>query len=311
MSVVFDRVSKSYRRNRVVDSVSFELKPGGITALLGPNGAGKSTVMKMMAGVLLPDAGKITICGYDIEKAPLSAKRKIGYLPENCPLYEDMYPGEYLATAGRLTGLRGKQLSKRAEEVTELVGLSSEAHKKIQTLSKGYKRRVGLAQALIADPEVLILDEPSEGFDPNQLAEMRKIIRSLAEHKTILLSTHSMQEVEVLCDRVLLIDRGKIISDTTREGFRFSDTAVIRLLLRFKTELQSETLQQIPGTLHLTQEDRQTWILEADARQDPRPHIFRMATENGWVITEIRELNTVPEEVFRRLTEEAKSDSQA
>lgn len=311
MSVVFDKVSKSYRQSRVVDAVSFELRPGEVTGLLGPNGAGKSTVMKMTAGVLLPDAGKIAVCGYDVVEAPILAKHRIGYLPENNPLYEEMFPREYLRTMGRLAGLRGRQLSQRTDEVLELVGLGPEAHKKIQTLSKGYRQRVGLAQALIADPEVLILDEPSEGFDPNQLAEMRRVIRSLAERKTILFSTHIMQEVEALCDRILLIDRGKIISDTTREHFRFSDTYVLRLLLRFKTEVQPEVLENITGILHLRRQDRQTWVLETDTRHDPRPYIFQTATENGWVIAEIRELNTAPEEVFRSLTKEAKNAPQA
>ena len=311
MSVVFDKVSKSYRQNRVVNAVSFELRPGEITGLLGPNGAGKSTVIKMTTGVLLPDAGKIAVCGYDIVKAPILAKRCIGYLPENNPLYEEMFPKEYLRTMGRLAGLRGRRLSQRTDEVLELVGLGPEAHKKVQTLSKGYRQRVGLAQALIADPEVLILDEPSEGFDPNQLADMRRVIRSLAERKTILLSTHVMQEVEALCDRILLIDGGRIISDTTREHFRLSDASVLRLLLRFKTEVQPEVLKNIPGILRLTRQDRQTWALETDARHDPRPYIFRTAAENGWVIAEIRELNTAPEEVFRHLTEEAKNAPQA
>lgn len=306
MSVVFDKVVKSFHQRHVVDSVSFELKPDEVTGLLGPNGAGKSTVMKMMAGVLLPDMGKITVCGYDVARESIPAKRCVGYLPENNPLYEDMYPREYLKMAGRLAGLRGKQLSEKTTEVIDLVGLGTEARKKIYTLSKGYKQRIGFAQALIADPKVLILDEPSEGFDPNQLTEIRKVIRSLAKHKTILLSTHIMQEVEALCDRILLIDRGKIISDTTMEAFKHTDTSLLRLLIKFKSALPPAFPANIPGILKIIVQDPQTLIVEADPKNDPRPHIFKAGSEIGLMIAEVRELKSTPEEVFRHLTETAK-----
>ncbi len=211
MSIKVDQVLKIYGTQRAVDQISFEVKRGEIVGFLGPNGAGKSTTMKMITGYLLPDGGKIQVCEIPVEGEGLSTKKKIGYLPELNPLYPDMFVREYLEfIAGMHQIATPKQ---RIEEVIQLTGLTPEANKLIEQLSKGYKQRVGLAAALIHDPEVLILDEPTTGLDPNQIIEIREVIRKLGKHKTILFSTHILQEVEALCDRVVIIHKGKIVAN--------------------------------------------------------------------------------------------------
>lgn len=211
MSIKVDQVLKIYGTQRAVDQISFEVKQGEIVGFLGPNGAGKSTTMKMITGYLQPDGGRLEVCGIPVEGEGLSTKKKIGYLPELNPLYQDMFVREYLEfIAGMHQIASSKQ---RIEEVIQLTGLTPEANKLIEQLSKGYKQRVGLAAALIHDPEVLILDEPTTGLDPNQIIEIREVIRKLGKQKTILFSTHILQEVEALCDRVIIINKGKIVAD--------------------------------------------------------------------------------------------------
>lgn len=211
MSIKVNQVVKIYGTQRAVDQISFEVQQGEIVGFLGPNGAGKSTTMKMITGYLQPDAGKIEVCGIGVEGEGLSTKKKIGYLPELNPLYQDMFVREYLEF---IAGMHKVSATKqRIEEVIELTGLLPESNKLIEQLSKGYKQRVGLAAALIHDPEVLILDEPTTGLDPNQIIEIREVIRKLGKHKTILFSTHILQEVEALCDRVIIISKGKIVAN--------------------------------------------------------------------------------------------------
>lgn len=204
-------VSKWYGKQKAVDRLSFSAKPGEIVGFLGPNGAGKSTTMKLITGCLSPSEGRISICGMDTQTSPLKTKQKIGYLPEQNPLYADMYVKEYLRFMGKLH--RVKNLKSRIEEMLDACGLSIEQHKPIGALSKGYRQRVGLAQALLHNPEVLILDEPTSGLDPNQIIEIRRVIKSVSEHKTVLLSSHIMQEAEALCDRVIILHRGKMAAD--------------------------------------------------------------------------------------------------
>lgn len=211
MSISVQQVSKTYGAQRALNNVSFEIQQGNIVGFLGPNGAGKSTMMKIITCYLPPSSGKVRVCGYDVMEQSTEAKRCIGYLPEHNPLYTDMYVREYLAFVGGMYGIT--QLNKRVEEMIEIVGLQQEAHKKIEALSKGYRQRVGLAQALIHDPRVLILDEPTSGLDPNQLAEIRQLIVSVGKTKTVMLSTHIMQEVEAMCDHAVIIDRGNIVAD--------------------------------------------------------------------------------------------------
>jgi ABC-2 type transport system ATP-binding protein len=211
MSIKVDQILKVYGTQKAVDTISFEVKQGEIVGFLGPNGAGKSTTMKMITGYLVPDGGKIEVCGLPVEGEALATKKKIGYLPELNPLYQDMYVREYLDFVAGLHQITFSK--KRVEEVIALTGLTPEADKLIEQLSKGYKQRVGLAAALIHDPEVLILDEPTTGLDPNQIIEIREVIKALGKQKTILFSTHILQEVEAICSRVIIINKGKIVAD--------------------------------------------------------------------------------------------------
>lgn len=216
MSVKVRSVSKHYGKQKAVDSISFEAAPGRILGFLGPNGAGKSTTMKMLSSYLMPDSGSASICGYDTQGQSLEVKRLIGYLPENTPLYLDMYVKEFLSFVAGSYQL--SQSAKKISDVIAQVGLQSEQHKKIGMLSKGYKQRVGLAQAIIHDPKVLILDEPTSGLDPNQLSDIRGLIKSLGTNKTVILSTHIMQEVEAICDDMIIINKGKIVADAPIES---------------------------------------------------------------------------------------------
>jgi ABC-2 type transport system ATP-binding protein len=211
MSVTVKGLTKNYGAQIAVNHISFEAQPGSVLGFLGPNGAGKSTTMRMLTGYLPPAEGELTICGFDMENQSLEAKKNIGYLPENNPLYPEMYVKEFLDFVADIHQIRNKK--SRIEEVISITGLSSEQHKKITQLSKGYKQRVGLAQAILHDPQVLILDEPTSGLDPNQLIEIRSLIRELGKTKTVILSTHIMQEVEAICDRVIIINKGEIVAD--------------------------------------------------------------------------------------------------
>jgi ABC-2 type transport system ATP-binding protein len=206
-------LSKIYGSQKAVDNISFEAKPGEIVGFLGPNGAGKSTTMKIATCYLTASSGSVEICGYDVQQNPMEVRQNIGYLPEHNPLYLDMYVKEFLEFVGGIYGLKGRNLQKRISEVIDLLGLTLEHKKKIGQLSKGYRQRVGLAQALIHDPKVLILDEPTTGLDPNQLAEIRGVIRNIGKEKTVIFSTHIMQEVEAICDRVVVINHGNIVKN--------------------------------------------------------------------------------------------------
>jgi ABC-2 type transport system ATP-binding protein len=213
MSIKIQNLSKIYGQQRAVDDISFEVNKGEIVGFLGPNGAGKSTTMKILTGYIPATSGTAEVNGMDVKKKPKAVKRSIGYLPEHNPLYLDMYVREFLEFVGSMYDLKGNSLKNRVEEVIELVGLSLEKAKKIGQLSKGYRQRVGIAQAFIHDPEVLILDEPTTGLDPNQLIEIRGLIKQIGQNKTVIFSTHIMQEVEAICDRVIIINRGKIVAD--------------------------------------------------------------------------------------------------
>jgi len=216
MGIIIDKLSKNYGKQKALDSVSFSIKNGEVVGLLGPNGAGKSTLMKSVTGAILPDSGEIKVDEFSVLNQPIETKKRIGFLPENNPLYYEMYVREYLKF---VAGLRNEK-KERIEEVIQKVGLTPESHKKIGQLSKGYKQRVGLAQAILSNPEILILDEPTNGLDPNQIIEIREVIREIGKSKTVILSTHIMQEVEALCSRVILLNKGKIISDSPIEEFK-------------------------------------------------------------------------------------------
>ncbi len=222
MSLKIQNLVKVYGTQNAVDNISFEVKQGEIVGFLGPNGAGKSTTMKIATCYLTATSGKVEVCGYDVEKDAMEVRKNIGYLPEHNPLYLEMYVKEFLAFVGGLYQIKGQKLQHRIAEVIDLVGLQLEQKKKIGQLSKGYRQRVGLAQALIHDPKVLILDEPTTGLDPNQLAEIRGVIRNIGKEKTVVFSTHIMQEVEAICDRVVIINHGKIVNDSELSALKTS-----------------------------------------------------------------------------------------
>ena len=226
MSIQVTNLTKAYGAQRAIDGISFDLKPGEIVGFLGPNGAGKSTTMKILTGYLKPSEGIAKVADYDVAAQSMSARRSIGYLPEHNPLYLDMYVREFLLFSGKLYGLSGDSLKLRVNEMIVMCGLEVEKHKKIGQLSKGYRQRVGLAQSFLHDPSVLILDEPTTGLDPNQIQEIRELIRTAGKNKTVLFSTHIMQEVEALCDRVIIINKGKVVSDSSLETLRASGNSL-------------------------------------------------------------------------------------
>ena len=216
MGIIIDKLSKNYDAQKALDSVSFSIKNGEVVGLLGPNGAGKSTLMKSITGAILPDSGEIKVDEFSVLNHPIETKKRIGFLPENNPLYFEMYVREYLKFVADIRN----EKKERIEEVIQKVGLTPEGHKKIGQLSKGFKQRVGLAQAILSNPEILILDEPTNGLDPNQILEIREVIREIGKSKTVILSTHIMQEVEALCSRVILLNKGKVVSDSPIEEFK-------------------------------------------------------------------------------------------
>ena len=226
MSIEVQNLTKIYGAQRAVDGISFSLKPGEIVGFLGPNGAGKSTTMKILTGYLHPSSGTAKVADYDLSSQSMAARRCVGYLPEHNPLYTDMYVKEFLLFSGKLYGMSGKTLTSRVEEMIALCGLEVERKKKIGQLSKGYRQRVGLAQSFLHDPAVLILDEPTTGLDPNQILEIRELIKTAGHNKTVLFSTHIMQEVEALCDRLIIINRGKVVSDTSLQILRQSGNSM-------------------------------------------------------------------------------------
>jgi ABC-2 type transport system ATP-binding protein len=314
MSLAVDHLTKKYGRQLAVNAVSFEARPGEILGFLGPNGAGKSTTMKIATGYLPPSSGRVSVCGLDVVEDSLEVRKKVGYLPEHNPLYLDMYVREYLQFAASLYRLRGRRLRERVDEMISRCGLEPERHKLIASLSKGYRQRVGLAQALIHDPEVLILDEPTTGLDPNQLAEIRALIRNISAQKTVVLSTHIMQEVQALCDRVIIINRGNIVIDSSMQDLQKKQpgTADGQLIeVEFTEALPPLLLESISGVEHVSKTGDRKYLLSAEAGADDlRAKVFRFAAENGHVLLEMHtaesttlsEYGNSLEEIFRNLT---------
>jgi ABC-2 type transport system ATP-binding protein len=235
VSISVNGLTKQYGSQLAVSQISFDIKPGEIVGFLGPNGAGKTTTMKILTGYLKPTSGKVFVDGYSLETEAMKAKKSLGYLPEHNPLYLDMYVREFLSLIGKLYGMSGKSLKNRQDEIIELCGLELERFKKIGQLSKGYRQRVGLAQALIHDPSTLILDEPTTGLDPNQILEIRQLIKNIAGNKTILFSSHIMQEIEALCDRVIIIRKGQIVSDTSLGELRTHGSSLEEVFRKLTT----------------------------------------------------------------------------
>lgn len=300
MSVTLNHITKFYGRQKALDDISLELHAGEICGFLGPNGAGKSTTMKIITGYITDFQGDIRICGTDIRKKPIEVKRNIGYLPEHNPLYPDMYIREYLLHVARLYPLTRPE--KRVNEIIELTGLTPEIGKKIGQLSKGYRQRVGLAQALVHDPQVLILDEPMTGLDPNQLEEIRQLIRSISSDKTVLLSTHIMQEVEAICKRVIILNKGKIVTNEPIAGIHSLTGQETLIHIRFAPGTDTHWLPQSALFARIHQLSPDYWQGIPLPGEDPRIRLFQLAAAHQCPIIELRTEEHHLEEIFRELT---------
>ncbi|MBN2486423.1 MAG: ATP-binding cassette domain-containing protein [Bacteroidales bacterium] len=300
MGVIVEKLTKIYGTQRAVDNIGFELKKGEITGFIGPNGSGKSTTMKTICGILTPDMGRVLINGRDIAENLTATKKIIGYLPENNPLYYDQYVSEYLHYAGMFYKL--KNLKEKVADIIVLTGLEPERKKKIGQLSKGYKQRVGLAQALLHEPEILILDEPTTGLDPNQLTEIRELIKTISANKTVLLSTHILQEVEAICHKVIMIDKGRIVADTTTDNIRKLGGNSQVVLVEFKEEVPEGLIKQIPFITVYYSQKPTVWQLEGNTPDDFREIVFGFARENNLGILELQTLKRSLEDSFRALS---------
>lgn len=305
MSIKISNLTKVYNKQRAVDDISFEVKEGEIVGFLGPNGAGKSTTMKIATSYLPPTSGTVEVYGYDVEKDPFEVRKHIGYLPEHNPLYLDMYVHEYLGFIGSLHKLKGKLLKERVKEVISLFGLNVEQNKKIGSLSKGYRQRVGLAQALIHDPKVLILDEPTTGLDPNQIVEIRNLIKQISLQKTVIFSTHIMQEVQALCNRVIIIDKGNIVADNPlNELNNFEDTFNL-INVEFLNPIQVPEIEMISGVLEVQELSKTNFLVKSDTSIDLRPVLFKYAAENDHIIIGLKMEDNSLENIFQKLTKSA------
>ncbi|MDX9906042.1 MAG: gliding motility-associated ABC transporter ATP-binding subunit GldA [Bacteroidales bacterium] len=302
MSIEVSNVTKIYDTQKALDNVSMSIKPGEIVGLLGPNGAGKSTLMKIITCFIPPTEGVATICGYDIFESSLKVREKVGYLPEHNPLYLDMYVGEYLEFVAGIHKIKSN-VKGRIGEMIELTGLTDERKKKIGALSKGYRQRVGLAQALIHDPEVLILDEPTSGLDPNQISEIRHLIRSVGATKTVMLSTHIMQEVEAICDRAIIIHKGRIVADDATRNLATGIKNRNRITVEFSGKIDSQDFNRISGITGIERKSEKTWALETAEGRDIREELFSLAVSKGIAILSMNREELRLEEVFQILTQ--------
>ncbi|MFH1121455.1 MAG: gliding motility-associated ABC transporter ATP-binding subunit GldA [Bacteroidota bacterium] len=301
MSIIVSNISKQFDRQLALNNVSFSINPGEIVGLLGPNGAGKSTMMKIITCFIPPTSGEVSVHGFDIREQSLDVRKKVGYLPENNPLYTDMYIKEYLEFVAGIHQL-GKSSAKRVAEMMEITGLMPEKSKKIGALSKGYRQRVGLAQAMIHDPEVLILDEPTSGLDPNQLIEIRNLISEIGKQKTIMLSTHILQEVEAICSRAIIINQGKIVADDSTAHLLSNSANSEQVMVEFDREVQIAALKSIKGVLNVKKASGLTWLIESAKDLDVRQEIFRYAVDNELTVLSMQRQNSSLEDVFRQLT---------
>lgn len=299
MSITVKNLTKIYGEQKAVDDISFTVNKGEIVGFLGPNGAGKSTTMKMITGYLQPDAGEITVTGIDVTKEPLAAKKKVGYLPESNALYYDMYVKEYLDFIADIHHVPNKK--EAINKVIEQVGLTKEKAKKVGQLSKGYKQRVGLAAALLHNPEVLILDEPTSGLDPNQIVEIRNVIKEQGKDKMVLFSSHILQEVEAICDRVIIINKGKIVADDKLSNLqKTSSTNIVKV--SFKEALETEWLRRLQAVKAVNKIDTYNWTLETGQPETVRKQLLQLAIEHNLNIVSLQSENKSLEEVFRQLT---------
>jgi ABC-2 type transport system ATP-binding protein len=301
MSISIKNLSKTYGEQLALNKISLEIPSGQVVGFLGPNGAGKSTTMKIITCFLPQTEGTVKICGFDTVENPIEVKRRVGYLPENNPLYKDMYVKEYLTYVAKIFDV--PNMESRVKEMIELTGLGQEQDKKIFQLSKGYKQRVGIAQAMIHNPEVLVLDEPTSGLDPNQLDEIRKLIVKIGKEKTVLLSTHIMQEVEAMCERVIIINKGEIVADNTSKNLKAASGMEIIVIVEFKDEIDSQILRGIHGVDNVVQKTNTIFhMYTKDPRIDLRQDIFNLAVKNNWTILNLQKEEKDLEIVFKELT---------
>ena len=307
MSIKVNAITKIYGIQKALDAVSFEIAPGEIVGLLGPNGAGKSTIMKILTCFIPPTSGDASVCDFDILEQSIEVRRKVGYLPENNPLYLDLYVEEFLSFIdGILTssGILHKDANKknRISKVIDLTGLQSEKHKKIGALSKGFRQRVGLAQALLHDPEVLVLDEPTSGLDPNQLLEIRNLIKAIGKEKTVMLSTHIMQEVEAICDRAIIIHKGKIVADDSTKNLQHISSSGNAVKVEFGSVVEAGLLSMIKGVKAVSIISPLIFQLTAESDMDIRPEVFRFAVDHQLTVLAMQKEELKLEEVFQELT---------
>src|SRR5690554_86674 len=299
MSISVKHLTKFYGEQAAVDNILFEAKKGEILGFLGPNGAGKSTTMKIITTFIPASEGEVEVCGLDINKHSLEVREKIGYLPEHNPIYLDMYVKEYLNFVGKIYKL--KNLKERVAEVIEMVGLQKEQHKITGALSKGYRQRVGLAQAIIHDPEVLILDEPTSGLDPNQLAEIRELIRRIGEKKTVMLSTHIMQEVEAICDRVIIINNGRLVANAKASELQSQEDSQV-VYVEFDQAISRNRLAKMPKVSQVEKISETTFLVTSKDEEDLRKTIANYAHKEKLLILTIRKEEKSLEEVFKTYT---------
>ena len=300
MSVSVSNLTKDYSGQKAINQISFEAQKGQVLGFLGPNGAGKTTTMKILTCFIPQSEGTARVCDFDTTTHSIDVRRCIGYLPEHNPLYKDMYVKEYLKYVAGLNKVNNK--SQKVGEMIERTGLGREQHKLIGALSKGYRQRVGLAQAMLHDPEVLILDEPTSGLDPNQLVEIRKLIKDIGQEKTVIFSTHIMQEVQAICDRVLIINKGNIVADDPIENLQQRISGEALVTVEFLQKIEKQFLQKIPQVKKVKSLGDNKWQLSSSSKVDIRKSIFELAVEKKWVLLEMKKEEFSVEDIFQKLT---------
>lgn len=301
-TIEIKEVTKYYGQQKALDNVSLNIKKGEVVGLLGPNGAGKSTLMRIITSFIPPSSGTVVVDGWNVQENSLEVRKRIGYLPENNPLYDDMYVKEYLAFVLK-TYPGHSNVKSKIDDIIQLTGLEAEKKKKIGELSKGYKQRVGLAQALIHNPDILILDEPTSGLDPNQLVEIRKIITDLGKEKTIILSTHIMQEVEAICNRVIILDHGRIVADDTPKNLSRKGQASTSYRVEFKEKVNKQLLKNISGVKTVIKVESNEWLITSIGNKDIRENIFKFAVKNNFSVLSLAVEEQKMEDIFHRLTQ--------
>lgn len=302
MSISIKHLTKEFNSQKAVDDLSFQVKTGEIVGFLGPNGAGKSTTMKIATGYLPPTAGSVEVAGFDVVQNSLAVRKYIGYLPEHNPLYTDMYVHEYLRFIGKLHGIKGAKLRGRVADIVSMCGLTKEQNKKIEALSKGYRQRVGLSQALIHDPDVLILDEPTTGLDPNQIVEIRQLIKSVSIDKTVIFSSHIMQEVQQLCDRVVVINNGQIVADENIEQLRNRLGGKKVAIAEFSEKINIDDLKAITEIENVEAVGNNTYRLLSHEDADIRAAVFKLAADKHLSLIGLRQEEQSMEQIFQELT---------